>query len=91
MMDKARIQSEKQRVEDNKRKLSRLSYRENNDDTGREDSQDNPTNRFDYIFKIVIIGDAVRIKPKTIQNQRDIDYHSILIIYFNARHYKDKF
>ena len=62
-MDKARLQSEKERLEENKRKLSRLSFRENKEVTTTEDKNedsDTPTNRFDYIFKIVIIGDAVR-------------------------------
>ena len=58
-MDPERIRSVKQRLEDNKSKLSRLSFRENYDEAKDEPDTSN-TNRFDYIFKIVIIGDAVK-------------------------------
>ena len=62
-MDRARLQSEKARLEENKRRLSRLSLRDNdeNNEEEKEDIPDNPNNRFDYIFKIVIIGDAARM------------------------------
>ena len=58
-MDLERIRSERQRLEDNKRRLSRLSFRGNYDEAKDEPDTSN-TNRFDYIFKIVIIGDAVK-------------------------------
>ena len=58
-MDQERLQAEKHRLEDNKRKLSRLSVRENHEETKEKQESSNAT-RFDYIFKIVIIGDAVR-------------------------------
>ena len=56
-----RIQTARQRLEENKRKLSGLSLKENNEDRLEDQEEDNSTNRFDYIFKIVIIGDAVRV------------------------------
>ena len=56
-MDQERLQAEKHRLEDNKRKLSRLSFRENYEEA--KDKVDTSNTRFDYIFKIVIIGDAV--------------------------------
>ena len=66
MMDLERIQSEKQRLEENKRKLSRLSFREN-DDEAKDKVDTSNTTRFDYIFKIVIIGDAVSERRRTFQ------------------------
>ena len=39
--------------------MSRLSFRGNYDEAKDEPDTSN-TNRFDYIFKIVIIGDAVK-------------------------------
>ena len=59
MDQQARIQSEKDRLEDNKRRLSLLNPRENHENT-QEKPETSSNTRFDFIFKIVIIGDAVR-------------------------------
>ena len=59
MDQQARIQSEKERLEDNKRRLSLLNPRENHEKT-QEKPETSSNTRFDFIFKIVIIGDAVR-------------------------------
>lgn len=77
-MDKARLQSEKERLEENKRKLSRLSFRENKEVTTTEDKNedsDTPTNRFDYIFKIVIIGDATCGKTSLMKRYVDKSFY----------------
>jgi len=70
-----RIQSEKQRLEENKRKLSGLSLRLNNEDRAEEREEDNSTNRFDYIFKIVIIGDATCGKTSLMKRYVDKSFH----------------
>ena len=66
MDQQGRIKSEKHRLEENQRKLSRLSVRENHEETKEKQEASNAT-RFDYIFKIVIIGDAVRERKPAAQ------------------------
>merc|ERR1711936_1548429 len=77
VMDRARLQSEKARLEENKRRLSRLSLRDNdeNNEEEKEDIPDNPNNRFDYIFKIVIIGDATCGKTSLMKRYVDKSFH----------------
>ena len=65
-MDKSKLASEKARLDVQKAKLARLSNQGDMEEETKEieKAKWDSTNRFDFIFKIVIIGDAVRNSVK---------------------------
>ena len=67
-MDKSKLASEKARLDVQKAKLARLSNQGDMEEETKEieKAKRDSTSRFDFIFKIVIIGDAVSDSVKKV-------------------------
>ena len=64
-MDKSKLASAQARLSVQKTKLARLRNQEEMEEETKEiEKAKRDSNRFDFIFKIVIIGDAVRYNAK---------------------------
>ena len=64
-MDRSKLASEKARLDVDRTKLARLSYQGDMEEETKETETvavKESANRFDFIFKIVIIGDAVSLE-----------------------------
>ena len=57
-MDRTRLSAEAARLDDAKQRLSRLQGTTGASGAGEEEAR--KASRFDFIFKVVLIGDAVR-------------------------------